>query len=87
MPPPPETTHDEGGLLERAVRSISALRPWKIQPKALGSQAHSPYRSFVSSAGQTILVIKEAADNDALTLTIARPHDHWLHRPRRAGRT
>jgi len=37
------------------------------------------YRLFLSSGGARILVGKGAADNDTLTLTVARPHDHWLH--------
>lgn len=40
---------------------------------------HVPYRLFEGSAGTRILVGKGAADNDALTLTIAKPHDLWLH--------
>jgi predicted ribosome quality control (RQC) complex YloA/Tae2 family protein len=43
-----------------------------------GRQQHLPYRVF-RAEGTRILVGKGAADNDALTLTIARPHDLWLH--------
>lgn len=46
---------------------------------AKGRQEHVPYRSFQTQTGARILVGKGAADNDALTLTIARPHDLWLH--------
>jgi predicted ribosome quality control (RQC) complex YloA/Tae2 family protein len=42
-------------------------------------QTHVPYRVFQSGTGARILVGKGASDNDALTLTIARPHDLWLH--------
>lgn len=42
-------------------------------------QARTPYHVFESAGGARILVGKGAADNDTLTLTIARPHDHWLH--------
>jgi predicted ribosome quality control (RQC) complex YloA/Tae2 family protein len=42
-------------------------------------QTHSAYRTFVGSGNRRILVGKGAADNDTLTVTIARPHDHWLH--------
>jgi predicted ribosome quality control (RQC) complex YloA/Tae2 family protein len=48
----------------------------KKRPKP---QAHVPFHTFTSSGGARILVGKNAADNDTLTLTIARPHDHWLH--------
>jgi predicted ribosome quality control (RQC) complex YloA/Tae2 family protein len=44
-----------------------------------GRQQHVPYRVFRAEGGMRILVGKGAADNDALTLTIARPHDLWLH--------
>ena len=51
--------------------------------KAIGARAktksHVPYRVFVGHGGRQILVGKGAADNDTLTLTVARPHDHWLH--------
>jgi len=38
-----------------------------------------PYRVFLASTGSPIWVGKGAADNDALTLHIAKPHDLWLH--------
>jgi len=38
-----------------------------------------PYRTFRSSSGARILVGRSAADNDALTLRIARGNDLWLH--------
>ncbi len=38
-----------------------------------------PYREFASSDGATILVGRSAADNDRLTLRVAKPHDLWLH--------
>jgi predicted ribosome quality control (RQC) complex YloA/Tae2 family protein len=44
-----------------------------------GPQPHSPYRTFVSANGRPILVGKGGADNDTLTLTVARPFDLWLH--------
>lgn len=42
-------------------------------------QAHTPYRVFEAFGGARVLVGKGAADNDTLTLTMARPHDLWLH--------
>lgn len=47
--------------------------------KKRGPQARTPYRTFVAPSGHMILVGKGAADNDTLTLNVARPHDHWLH--------
>lgn len=38
-----------------------------------------PYREFRSAAGDTILVGRSAADNDRLTMSIARGSDLWLH--------
>ena len=39
----------------------------------------SPYREFVAADGSEIFVGRSAADNDRLTLRVARPHDLWLH--------
>jgi len=36
-------------------------------------------RRFVSPDGLTVLVGKTAADNDVLSLRLARPQDFWLH--------
>ncbi len=44
-----------------------------------------PYRTFVTDAGATILVGRGAADNDALTTAVAKPHDLWLHAKGTAG--
>jgi len=38
-----------------------------------------PYREFSSVDASTVLVGRGAADNDRLTLRVARPHDLWLH--------
>jgi predicted ribosome quality control (RQC) complex YloA/Tae2 family protein len=58
-----------------ALRSELARGKPRREPKAV----HVPYRVFAGSAGARILVGKGAADNDTLTLTIAKPHDLWLH--------
>jgi predicted ribosome quality control (RQC) complex YloA/Tae2 family protein len=44
-----------------------------------------PFRTFVARSGRKVLVGKGAADNDALTLKVARPHDLWLHAKDRTG--
>ena len=44
-----------------------------------------PYRTFVGASGAPILVGRGAADNDALSLHVARPHDLWLHAKEHAG--
>jgi hypothetical protein len=43
------------------------------------AEPRRPYRVFRASTGSPIWVGKGAADNDALTLHVAKPHDLWLH--------
>ena len=43
------------------------------------------FRTFLARSGTRILVGKGAADNDVLTLKIAKPHDLWLHAKDRTG--
>jgi hypothetical protein len=50
-----------------------------------GAPRRSAYRTFVAGSGRRILVGKGAADNDELTLHVARPHDTWLHAKDRTG--
>jgi predicted ribosome quality control (RQC) complex YloA/Tae2 family protein len=38
-----------------------------------------PFHTFRDARGRRILVGRGAADNDALTTEVARPHDLWLH--------
>ena len=38
-----------------------------------------PYREFLTADASAVLVGRDAADNDRLTLRVARPHDLWLH--------
>jgi predicted ribosome quality control (RQC) complex YloA/Tae2 family protein len=54
-------------------------------PGARGKMPRVPYRSFFGRTGRKLLVGKTAADNDALTLHVARPHDLWLHAKDRTG--
>jgi predicted ribosome quality control (RQC) complex YloA/Tae2 family protein len=58
---------------------LEAAEGGPSQPRARKTGARVPYRSFEGSGGALILVGKGAADNDALTLNVARPHDLWLH--------
>jgi hypothetical protein len=44
-----------------------------------------PFRTFVGASGTKILVGKGAADNDALTTKVARPHDLWVHAKEHTG--
>ena len=61
-------SNDNGPVRPPAARTGRPKPPQRV-----------PYRVFHGQAGQKILVGKGASDNDTLTLTIARPHDHWLH--------
>jgi hypothetical protein len=46
---------------------------------ATKSAPSRPYRVFRGATGERIWVGRGAANNDALTFKIARPHDLWLH--------
>jgi predicted ribosome quality control (RQC) complex YloA/Tae2 family protein len=50
-----------------------------------GPPKRTAYRTFFARSGRKILVGKGAADNDELTLHVARPHDTWLHAKDRTG--
>jgi predicted ribosome quality control (RQC) complex YloA/Tae2 family protein len=60
------------------ARAASRSRP-------AAAQARTPYRTFTATSGARILVGRGAADNDALTTRVARPHDLWLHAKGRHG--
>ncbi len=53
--------------------------PSSLSVKKRRGTPRTPYRAFVTHAGARILVGKSAADNDQLTLHVARPHDLWIH--------
>lgn len=53
--------------------------------KAKTKTGRVPYRTFFARSGKRIFVGKGAADNDALTLHVGRPHDLWLHAKDRTG--
>ncbi|MDB4988591.1 MAG: Fibronectin/fibrinogen-binding protein [Myxococcaceae bacterium] len=65
-----------------ALTTLAEARGVGLTPTRSGKpkpQQRVPYRVFIAASGEKILVGKGAADNDTLTLTVARPHDHWLH--------
>ncbi len=70
---------DELEAHARARRIRLGSAPSVIAPKKRGPQTRTPFRIFEAQDGTRILVGKGAADNDTLTLTVAKPHDHWLH--------
>ncbi len=78
---------EEGDLdrLEREARKLGAApRPAPVARRRKDEPA-PPYRSFRSAAGVAILVGRGAAENDALTVRVARGNDLWLHARGQAG--
>jgi predicted ribosome quality control (RQC) complex YloA/Tae2 family protein len=67
--------HLEQHGLPPSERPIAAAAPRSRKKPP----ARTPYRTFVGHGEKVVFVGKGAADNDTLTLTVARPHDHWLH--------
>jgi predicted ribosome quality control (RQC) complex YloA/Tae2 family protein len=73
---------------KRAAPRDLALPQGTITPGAPSKKkkgARTPYRTFFARSGKKLLVGKGAADNDALTLHVARPHDLWCHAKDRTG--
>ena len=58
---------------------VSITAPKEEARKRRQAGARLPYREFVSSDALAVWVGRGAADNDRLTLRVARPHDLWLH--------
>jgi len=58
---------------------LEQLRPGSSPRKSLEAPPRKGYRTFVSVTGAPLLVGKGGADNDELTLRVARPHDHFFH--------
>jgi hypothetical protein len=71
--------------IEQLAPLVEQARRFGIAPQALEEPRRGkatvrvPYREFRGSGERTILVGRGAADNDALTLRHAKPHDLWLH--------
>lgn len=58
---------------------VSTTAPREETRKRRQVGARLPYREFIAADASTVLVGRGAADNDRLTLRVARPHDLWLH--------
>jgi predicted ribosome quality control (RQC) complex YloA/Tae2 family protein len=58
---------------------VSSTAPKEEARKRRQAGPRLPYREFVTGDGSATLVGRSAADNDRLTLRVARPHDLWLH--------
>jgi predicted ribosome quality control (RQC) complex YloA/Tae2 family protein len=70
--------------LEREARRLGAA-PRPAPAPRRRDEPPPPYRTFRSASGAAILVGKGAAENDALTVRVARGNDLWLHARGRAG--
>lgn len=69
--------------IEREAARLGA-RPQRVGSRAV-AEARRPFRTFRGAHDRAIWVGRSAADNDTLTLKIARPHHHWLHARGGAG--
>ncbi len=83
----------EGEVDGAEAVTLELLKQWMEAAKALGVRENeatpgrgrakqaprSPFIEYAASNGGRVLVGRGAADNDALTLRVARPHDVWMH--------
>jgi predicted ribosome quality control (RQC) complex YloA/Tae2 family protein len=65
--------------LKLEALGVSITAPKEEARKRRQAGARLPYREFVTLDASSVLVGRGAADNDRLTLRVARPHDLWLH--------
>lgn len=71
--------------LEREARKLGAAPRVQRPPRRRDEAPAAPYRSFRSAAGLSILVGRGAAENDQLTVRVAKGNDVWLHARGRTG--
>ncbi len=71
--------------LEREARRLGAAPRPPPRPRSKQDEPLPPYRLFRSATGAPVLVGRNAEANDALTVTVARGNDLWLHARGRAG--
>ncbi|MEM9726967.1 MAG: NFACT RNA binding domain-containing protein [Myxococcota bacterium] len=75
----------EAGELESVLEALGEPGHQSVTPQTNRSSTRRrsgerrPYREFLGAHGMSILVGRSAADNDRLTLRVAKPHDVWLH--------
>jgi hypothetical protein len=83
----------EAEVRDAEALSLDLLTTWTTRARSFGLREHEvsaqrgssrrgarvPYLEYTAHGGQRVLVGRGAADNDALTLRIARPHDVWMH--------
>ncbi len=74
------TLSDLDRLEKEARRLAAGPRPaQRPAPRRRKEEPAPPYRTFRSLAGLALLVGRGAAENDALTVRVARGNDLWLH--------
>jgi predicted ribosome quality control (RQC) complex YloA/Tae2 family protein len=75
---------DELEKLEEALERRGLLPRSRVSKK-MPVEKRLPYKRFRASNGWEILVGRTSADNDELTLKIARKDDYWFHAWQAAG--
>jgi predicted ribosome quality control (RQC) complex YloA/Tae2 family protein len=60
-------------------RGVTITEPQERERRRRRQEERRPYRAFATEDETMVLVGRGAADNDRLTLRVARPHDLWLH--------
>jgi predicted ribosome quality control (RQC) complex YloA/Tae2 family protein len=76
---------DDLPRLEREARRLGAGPRPPPRPRSRRDEPLPPYRQFRSLAGAPLLVGRNAEGNDALTVSVARGNDLWLHARGREG--
>lgn len=71
--------------VEREARKLGAAPRVQRPPRRRDEEPALPYRTFRSVAGLPILVGRGAAENDQLTVRVAKGNDVWLHARGRTG--
>lgn len=83
-----EASPDQAGVERELARLARTLpgdirleRPTPVAARATHGEVapRRSYRTFTSTTGASLLVGKGGADNDDLTLHVARPYDHFFH--------
>jgi predicted ribosome quality control (RQC) complex YloA/Tae2 family protein len=70
---------DGRARIEREARRLAAGPRPAPPPRRARDEPAPPYRLFRSLAGLAVLVGRGAAENDQLTVRLARGNDLWLH--------
>jgi len=74
-----ERAFDSEDDLLKGLQALGVVRPESRKSARQAPPPRKPYRTFKASCGWEILVGKSNADNDELSLHIARKDDYWFH--------